>query len=79
MLGRKKGSYTKRNILLDNRHIIVDMLKRDRSIGDICRRFGISRDTFAKFRDEHEDVRKVLDEKECRRKDRAQRRRSGRP
>ena len=79
VLGRKKGSYTKRNILLDNRHIIVDMLKRDRSIGDICRRFGISRDTFAKFRDEHEDVRKVLDEKECRRKDRAQRRRSGRP
>lgn len=75
VLGRRKGSYTKTNLLIENRRLIIGMLKRDCSIGDICRRFDISRDTFAKFRNQHKDVKKAVDEKECRRKDRAQRRR----
>lgn len=72
VLGRKKGSYTKTNLLIENRRLIIGMLKRDCSIGDICRRFDISRDTFAKFRNRYKDVKKALDEKECRRKDRIQ-------
>lgn len=75
VLGRKKGSYTKTNLLIENRRVIIGMLKRDCSIGDICRRFDISRDTFAKFRNRYKDVKKAVDEKECRRKDRIQRRR----
>lgn len=78
VLGRKKGSYTKTNLLIENRRVIIGMLKRDCSIGDICRRFDISRDTFAKFRNRYKDVKKAVDEKECRRKDRIQRRRDSR-
>ncbi|MBV4239309.1 recombinase family protein [Phocaeicola dorei] len=71
VLGRKKGSYTKTNVLIENRRIIIGMLKRDCSVADICRRFDISRDTFAKFRNRYNDVMKALDEKEERRRVRA--------
>ena len=56
-LGRRKGSYTKTNILMANRQ----------SIGDICKRFDISRDTFAKFRKRYPSVQKAVQEKEVRR------------
>lgn len=79
VLGRKKGSCTKMRLLEENRRIIIGLLKRDCSVGDICKRFGTSRDTFAKFRNQYKDVRKALDEKEYRRKERAQRRRNNRP
>lgn len=72
VLGRKKGSYTKMNVLVEKRRVIIGMLKRDYSITDICKHFGISRDTFAKFRNRYKDVRKALDEKEKRRKEKAQ-------
>ena len=49
-LGRKKGSYTKLNILIKNRDTIDMMLGQGEPIGNICKRFKISRDTFAKFR-----------------------------
>lgn len=74
VLGRKKGSYTKTNVLIENRRIIIGMLKRDCSVADICRRFDISRDTFAKFRNRYNDVMKALDEKEERRRVRTLRR-----
>ena len=67
-LGRKKGSYTKRNILSDNISNVIKMLRQDKSVADICRHFQVSRDTFAKFRNEHPDVQKALNEKEIRRK-----------
>ena len=70
---------TKMRLLEENRRIIIGLLKRDCSVGDICKRFGTSRDTFAKFRNQYKDVRKALDEKEYRRKERAQRRRNNRP
>lgn len=35
-LGRRKGSYTKTNILMANRQAIIEMLNNDKSIGDIC-------------------------------------------
>lgn len=74
VLGRKKGSYTKTNVLIENRRIIIGMLKRDCSVADICRRFDISRDTFAKFRNRYNDVMKALNEKEERRRVKALRR-----
>ena len=66
-LGRRKGSYTKTNILMDNRQAIIEMLNNDKSIGDICKRFDISRDTFAKFRKTYPSVQKAVQEKEARR------------
>ena len=66
-LGRRKGSYTKTNILMDNRQAIIEMLNNDKSIGDICKRFDISRDTFAKFRKRYPSVQKAFQEKEARR------------
>ena len=50
VLGRRKGSYTKFNILTENQQQIIRMLNQDQSIADICRRFDLSRDTFDKFR-----------------------------
>ena len=70
-LGRKKGSYTKRNILSDNVSNIIKMLKQDKSVADICRHFWVSRDTFTKFRKEHPEVQKALNDKEKRRKQRS--------
>lgn len=70
-LGRKKGSYTKRNILSDNVSNIIKMLKQDKSVADICRHFRVSRDTFTKFRKEHPEVQKALNDKEKRRKQRS--------
>ena len=61
-LGRRKGSYTKTNILMANRQAIIEMLNNDKSIGDICKRFDISRDTFAKFRKRYPSVQKAVQE-----------------
>lgn len=68
ILGRKKGSYTKTNILIENRYEIVKMLKHNQSISDICRHFNVSRDTFTKFCRMHKDVQEALKKKEERRK-----------
>lgn len=70
-LGRKAGSYTKRNLLANNITLIVGMLKQDNSVADICRHFRVSRDTFSKFRKEHPEVQKALNDKEKRRKQRS--------
>ncbi len=50
VLGRKKGSYTKLNILMENRDEIAAMLGQGEQVGKICNHFGVSRDTFARFR-----------------------------
>lgn len=50
VLGRKKGSYTKLNILMENRDEIAAMLGQGKQVGKICNHFGVSRDTFARFR-----------------------------
>ena len=67
VLGRKKGSYTKLQALIENRTAVIEMLNEDRSIGDICRHFGLSRDTFAKFKARYPTVQKAVEEKEARR------------
>lgn len=67
VLGRKKGSYTKQNVLVENRKAIIRMLNRDTTVTAICKKFNLSRDTFDKFRQKHPDVQKAVDEKEKRR------------
>lgn len=67
ILGRRHGSYTKMNVLIDNRQIVIEMLRQGQSIGDICRRFNLSRDTFMKFRVKYPSVQKALEQKELRR------------
>ncbi len=64
VLGRRHGSYTKTNILIENRSVVISMLNRGKSINDICRHFNLSRDTFAKFRMKYPSVQKALDRKE---------------
>lgn len=61
VLGRRKGSYRKLNILIDNRVKILAMLGCGRSIAEICRYYKVSRDTFAKFRSRYPSVQKAVD------------------
>lgn len=48
-LGRKKGSYTKQKILLDNRNEIIRTINSGQSIASICRKYHVSRETFNRF------------------------------
>lgn len=50
VLGRRKGSYTKLQLLIDNRADIVYKMNRGSSISEICREYGIARNTFERFR-----------------------------
>lgn len=50
VLGRRKGSYTKLQQLIDNRTEIVQMLNQGKSIAAICKEYGIARNTFDRFR-----------------------------
>ena len=52
-LGRKKGSYTKQKILLDNRNEIIRTINSGQSIASICRKYHVSRETFNRFRLNH--------------------------
>ncbi|MGN0008010.1 MAG: recombinase family protein [Alistipes sp.] len=61
VLGRRKGSLKQMQILLDRREEIVDDLNQGRSIAYICRRYNVSRSTFATFRRKHLGVAKKDD------------------
>jgi len=50
VLGRRKGSCTKLQLLIDNRTEIIDALNKGCSIAEICRIYEVSRDTFSRFR-----------------------------
>lgn len=67
LLGRRKGSYTKLNVLIENRNTIIQMLHRDVSIANICKYYQLSRDTFDKFRRAYPSVEQAVEEKELRR------------
>lgn len=56
VLGRKKGSYTKFQILVDNKNTITKMLKEGMTITAICNHYNLSRDTFEKFRNQYPAV-----------------------
>lgn len=49
-LGRKKGSYTKLQLLIDRRREIVRALNIGRTIASICNEYGVARTTFERFR-----------------------------
>ncbi len=61
VLGRRKGSYTKLQILIDNRAKIMKSLKRGASIISLCREYGVSRDTFDRFREMDERVGGIIE------------------
>ena len=67
VLGRRKGSYTKYNILVDNRHVVIQMLNQNKSINDICKYFSLSRDTSDKFRKSYPSIQQAVAKKEMRR------------
>lgn len=53
VLGRRKGSYTKLQLLIDDRVQIVHMMNYGRSIAAICRHYGVARNTFDRFRKQY--------------------------
>ena len=58
ILGRRKGSAPKTNILLENMDKIRDMQSVGMSVRQICRHFGVSKDTWYRFqkRSQQRDV-----------------------
>lgn len=50
ILGRRKGYTPKLDILNHNRNDILEMRRKGVCIIQICRKYGVSRDTFNKFR-----------------------------
>ena len=64
VLGRRKGTYTKFNILIENRSRIIQMLRQGQSISEICKCYALSRDTFNKFRKSYPSVQHAIDDKE---------------
>lgn len=50
VLGRPHGSSPKLQILLDNEELIQDLLDSGATVLSICRRLGVSKDTWYKYR-----------------------------
>ena len=50
VLGRRKGSFTKLQLLIENGPQIVRALNSGKTIAGICRDYGVARDTFNRFR-----------------------------
>ncbi|MDE5851835.1 MAG: recombinase family protein [Alistipes sp.] len=53
VLGRRKGSYTKLQQLIDDRVKIVQMMNCGKSIAAICREYDVARNTFDRFRKQY--------------------------
>lgn len=62
ILGRRSGSCTKMNILRQNRSEILRLLEEGNRIKDICARFGLSRETFNKFRRADDGISRAVAE-----------------
>ncbi len=63
VLGRRKGSFTKTKLLMENRDTVVRMLKDGQTIACVCKTFGTSRDTFRKLRRYCPDVEAAVAER----------------
>ncbi len=59
-LGRRRGSHTKLQILIDNRNDIMRKLRRGEPIIGICRDYDVSRETFNKFRERYASVQELV-------------------
>lgn len=66
ILGRRKGSFTKLNILIDNRREVVGMLQNGKTIASICRHYGVSRDTFNNLKSRYRSVSEAVGAKNTR-------------
>lgn len=64
VLGRRKGTCVKMNVLIKNRLQIIQMLRQGQSITEICQYYALSRDTFDKFRKAYPSIQRAVDEKE---------------
>ncbi len=62
VLGRRKGSCTKLNILENNLDEVREMLLAHHTVLEICRHFGISRETFNRFRRSHQEISSLMSE-----------------
>ncbi len=60
VLGRRKGSYTKQNRLIEHRATILRMLAQGETIAAVCRKYEVSRDTFLRFRQGDQAIQKVI-------------------
>lgn len=60
ILGRKKGSFTKMNILEENKRAVMEMIESGMSTRSICRHFNLSRETFYKFRRSNPQIEEAL-------------------
>lgn len=49
-LGRRKGYAPKVQILKDNEKDVLEMREKGYTVNDICRKYGVSKDTWYKFR-----------------------------
>lgn len=63
VLGRRKGSYTKFNVLKENYAEVLRMLDRGETIAEVCKRYGLSRNTFDRFRKEHPTVQQAVEKR----------------
>lgn len=63
VLGRRKGTYTKFNVLKENHREVIRMLDQGQTIAEICKRYGLSRHTFDRFRNEHPSVRQIFEKR----------------
>lgn len=66
ILGRRKGSFTKLKILIDNRRDVIDMLQSGKTIASICRHYGVSRDTFNNLKSRYRSVSDAVGTKNIR-------------
>lgn len=64
VLGRKKGTYTKFNILIANRRAVIQMLDQGKPITDVCKHYTLSCGMFDKFRRSYPSVQQAVWEKE---------------
>lgn len=60
ILGRRKGSCTKMNILLQNKNEIEEMITEGTPTSTICNRFNLSRETFYKFSKNNPSIEEAL-------------------
>ena len=60
VLGRRKGSITKTKILIENKAAVMDLLCSGKNIGEVCRIFNVSRDTFRKFRKLYPEIESCI-------------------
>lgn len=66
-MGRIKGSGEKRGLLKKNKQDVIAQLQTEISLAKICKNFGVSYDTFYRFRNDNPDIAKLMEDRAKRR------------